>query len=120
MISSTSELIQIFYNVVYPLAAILINVLGIYAATLLLKRTRTKGPWILLFACITSILVSISFPIFQFLFISRDLQTEVEILFYLAASCADLLAFALQGFAIALIAYEFRALLNLREMTSPE
>ena len=97
----------------------LVSILGIYGASLLLKRTRNRGPLLVLLTCIVKVVVGVTFPLLNYLdkLNSPSLNTIQTI--YLAFSLADLIATMLLLLGIVLIARDFRALLDARALQNP-
>lgn len=114
------DLAEIFYSFVYPVVGILINIMAIYAASLLLKRTRTRAPWLLLCASSGAVLCNLAFPVLRHFSERLPALPEAELIGYLGISCASILLTAAQFFAILLIAHEVRAAFDLRQALASE
>jgi hypothetical protein len=114
-------LTELFFVYFAPLIFVLCQIIGIHAALLLLNRTRTKGPLILLIASAAGILTNISLPIYELLSARIIIEPIAEIRFWFAAVCAEILIVGAQFLAIAAITHEFRSRLDLGEQgfTSP-
>lgn len=94
-----------------------VNLLGIYAGFVLLRRTRNKGPLLVMIGCIAKLFVGISFPLSNFLqdrfYLDYDLIQQI----WLSLSFCDLLGTALLLIGLVLIAKEFRAHLDYQNIS---
>lgn len=111
------ELQYLFYSYWNSLIYAAISVLGIVAAMRLIGRTRNKGPLIILVASIAKIVVGISFPVSNYFF-NDDFDNYVILQpFWLGLSFLDIVASALLGLGLLLVAVDFRALLEVNALT---
>lgn len=108
-------LYDLLLSYLFPVFQILLSILGIYAARLLMGRTRNKGPVLLLIASSAYILLSIIGILFRTIF-SLRVDSDTTMFFWMGSSSGYMVAMGLFFFAILLIAQDFRSFLETKKI----
>lgn len=90
----------------------MVNIIGIYGGSLLVKRTRNQGPLIVRLSCLMKLAVGLMFPMSNFLENRFLLDYEMMQIAWLTLSLLDLIATMLLLVGVVLIAQDFRARLD--------